>query len=306
MPRKTALLIVNPHCRHGNADMSEARASLRETGWDVIFQSPQDPGRIPELVRRHGGEADVIILGGGDGTMNTAIEALLEVRKPLGVLPLGTANDLARTLGLPQDPLDAIHSLANGVSYAVDLGWVNGKHYFNVASLGISAHMTNKLDPAVKRRWGILGYPVKALEALREARPFTAEVTCDDMHLRLKAVQIAVGNGCYYGGGMRVSEDAGIDDASLDLYAIRPRSLWGYFTLALALRSGRQGHSSGVHMLRGQAITITTRHPQPVNTDGELTTTTPARFRVVPAALPVLVAPDYAARRRKEVTDVTR
>jgi diacylglycerol kinase (ATP) len=107
--------------------------------------------------------------------------------------------------------------------------------------------------------------------------------------VRVKSVQIAVGNGVYYGAGMTIAEDAAIDDQRLDLYSIEVRHWWQVVALLPALRRGNLQPQKLVRTLRGQAFDVITRRPRPVNTDGELTTHTPAHFRVIPAALAVFV-----------------
>jgi YegS/Rv2252/BmrU family lipid kinase len=231
------------------------------------------------------------VLGGGDGTMNAAAEALLETGLPLAILPLGTGNDLARTLGIPLDPVAAAEVAAGGATRRIDLGRVNDKHFFNVASIGLSVRVAEALTGEVKRRLGTLGYPVTVYRVLKEGRAFRAEIRPEGggPPLALQTIQLAVGNGRFYGGGLVVDERAEIDDRLLHLYALRPRPLWRLAARALAFRSGRHDDPGAVEALAGRAFTVVTDRPMRVNTDGEITTRTPARFSVVPAALEVVV-----------------
>jgi diacylglycerol kinase family enzyme len=127
------------------------------------------------------------------------------------------------------------------------------------------------------------------VKALREHRPFRVRIRCDGRLLQLRSIQIAVGNGRHYGGGLTVASDAAIDDYMLDLYSIGPAGLLRLALLAPALRTGRHGEFEGVHLLRGRHIELETSRPMPVNTDGEVTTHTPAVFRTLPAALEMMV-----------------
>ncbi|MHC5722287.1 MAG: diacylglycerol kinase family protein, partial [Nostoc sp.] len=88
---------------------------------------------------------ELVIIGGGDGTLNAAVDALVDTQLPLGILPLGTANDLARTLEIPNSLSEACKIIAYRNLHRIDLGWVNGKHFFNVASLGLSVKITERL-----------------------------------------------------------------------------------------------------------------------------------------------------------------
>ena len=156
----------------------------------------------------HGVQVDTVIVGGGDGTLNTIVDSLVEMNLPLGILPLGTANDLARTLNLPQTIPEACQVIASGYQKYIDLGWVNGKHFFNVASLGLSVAITKKLSRGMKRRWGILSYGITALQAIAQTRPFHAKILTNEQVISVKTIQIAIGNGRYYGGGMAIAADA--------------------------------------------------------------------------------------------------
>ncbi len=286
-----ALLLINRHARQGEKRLSEAISCLKQLGFNLVEESIENPKNISELILRYQHEVDLVIVGGGDGTLNAAVDALVEVQLPLGILPLGTANDLARTLGIPNSLNEACKVIAYGDLRRVDLGLVNGKYFFNVASLGLSVKITQRLTKEVKRRWGILAYAAIALQVIWESRPFSAEIRINGKSLHVKTVQIAVGNGRYYGGGMAVVHDATIDDQRLDLYSLEIAHWWQIIPLLPAMRQGRHIYRRGVRAIQGQNIEIFTRKPRPINTDGEITTYTPAHFRVVPNALAILVPP---------------
>jgi len=137
-------------------------------------------------------------------------------------------------------------------------------------------------------------------DAYRTTRAFRARLRCDGRELQLRAIQITVGNGRHYGGGMTVRDDAAIDDGWLDVYCLRPGSFWGLLALFPALRLGRLRHRESVHVMRGRTIEVRTRRALPINTDGELTTRTPAEFRVVPGALEVFVPASYRSGAKVE------
>jgi diacylglycerol kinase family enzyme len=151
--------------------------------------------------------------------------------------------------------------------------------------------ITQRLTKEVKRRWGIFAYAATALQVIWESRPFQAEIRINGTSFRVKTVQIAVGNGRYYGGGMAVVHDAAIDDQRLDLYSMEIENWWQIILLLPAMRQGRHIYSRNVRVLEGKEIEVFTRKPRPINTDGEITTYTPALFRVIPKAISVLVPP---------------
>ncbi len=284
------LMIANRHSRRGGTDLGAVLERLRAGGLEVeLADLPRKRG-IEHLIRERGREADAIILGGGDGTMNAASTALLDLGRPFAILPLGTANDLARTLGIPQDPLAAAEVILAGKSRRIDLGQVNDRHFFNVASIGLSVRVANALTKDVKRRLGSWSYPITVYRVLKEGHSFSAEVRSGTDVLALRSIQLAVGNGRFYGGGLVVDEAAAIDDHLLHLYSLKPQPMWKLLSRALAFRQGRHDDPEAVEALAGARFEVLTKRPMPVNTDGEVTTSTPARFSVLPAALEV-VAP---------------
>jgi YegS/Rv2252/BmrU family lipid kinase len=284
-----ALFIVNRHSRSGREDLSAVVRLLEEHGFDVRARPVDRSGDVADAIREEADGVDVVILAGGDGTMNAAADALVECQLPLGILPTGTANDLARTLGIPVSVPEALEVIIEGHLRAIDLGRVNGKHFFNVASIGLSAELIRHHTAERKRRWWIFAYVFSIADAYRATVPFRALVRCNGRTVRLRAIQIAVGNGRHYGGGMTVSEHAAIDDEHLDIYVIKPISFWALIALFPKLRWGRMQGSEAISVMRGGEIEIRTRRPMPVNTDGEVTTSTPARFEVVPKVLAVFV-----------------
>lgn len=286
-----ALLIVNRRSRDGNADLDRTVQVLREHDVELIESYPTEPAQVGAAIRSHAARIDCVIIGGGDGTLNAAAPALLSCGVPLGILPLGTANDLARTLGIPSDTAQATEVILHGGRQAIDLGRVNQRYFFNAAHIGLAVTLTRRMSSEVKRRWGVAAYAHAAARAVRENRAFRARIRADGELLPVRSIQITVGNGRHYGGGMTVAPDARIDDHYLDLYSLAPQPWWRLLQLTHALRRGTHGAQQGVLLRHGRRFEVHTRRRMPVVTDGELTTHTPARFDVVPAALQVLVPP---------------
>ena len=285
-----ALILANPHSRSAGAGVDAAAAELHKAGIDVLRPAWREGEPLSEAIERCGDKADFVVIAGGDGSLNAAAPALIDSGLPLGILPGGTANDLARTLGLPLDMVEAAKVIAAGRIRAIDVGEVNGKPFFNVASLGMSASLADRLTRETKRRWGRLAYALTATEVLIEARRFGAVIRPDEGdEVAVRSLQIAVGNGRHYGGGMIVEETARIDDGRLDLYSLEFRDIWKLPFMAFAFRKGRHGLADDVRTMSGPGFEIRTREPMPVNADGEIVTQTPAVFRVRPGAIRVFV-----------------
>ena len=283
LPPRRALLLVNPNARNGGLPLDAIRQTLQEGGIEPF--EPAEFSDCAATITRHASEADLVIVGGGDGTMNAAAPALVETGLPLGILPLGTANDLARSLSLPFDPIAAARCILEEEPKPVDLGWVNGHYYFNVASVGFSADLAAELTAEAKARWGTIGYAIAAFRLLRRARPFRVEIEHDGTTEVVTTIQASVGNGRHYGGGMTVSADATVDDGKLDFYSLEVAHWWRLIALLPALRRGTHGQAMDVRAFRTTEIKLKTRKRRPVNTDGELATHTPAHFKVFPKAV---------------------
>jgi len=281
------LVVVNLHASRAKASFGGAVGCLAEQGFDLDIRQSEDGDSLASVIRDCAGSVDAIVVAGGDGTVNGAIPALIEAGKPVGILPFGTANDLALTLGIPADPVAAAGVIVDGATRAIDVGQVNDRHFLNVASIGLSVKIAEKQDEELKRQWGIFSYVVAAASALTEAERIEAKITCGERSETVQAYQIAIGNGIHFGGGLTVSPEAAIDDGVLDVYAIETASVPELIALAPRLRDGTLVERDDVAFFRGSTVRIETAKPLPVNTDGEVTTETPADFSVLKGALTV-------------------
>ena len=289
-PRR-ALLMLNRTARNGSAPIDAALAILEAGGITVEEVACGQPGELAGAIRERGASVDCVLVGGGDGTLNRAAGGLLDTRLPLGILPLGTANDLARTLGIGPDVAGAARTIVAGETRHIDLGEVNGHLFFNVASIGFSAELARELTAEAKKRWGTLGYAIASARLLLRTRRFTAFIEHDGGTDKVRTVQIAVGNGRHYGGGLTVDLSAEPDDGVLHVYSLEVRHWSRLVTLMPALKRGTHGAQSDVRSFTTREVTIRTRRGRSVNTDGELTTATPALFRVLPRAVQVYAPP---------------
>jgi YegS/Rv2252/BmrU family lipid kinase len=236
---------------------------------------------------------DLVIVGGGDGTVSCAAGRVAGTDATLGVLPLGTANDLARTLEIPSDLPGACDAVAAGKVVDIDLGRANGQPFLNVASVGLSVGVTEALSPRLKRHLGPLAYGIATLHAYRRHEPFRARlefpegdhepVELDDL------LQVGIGNGRHYGGGNAVSPTAGIDDHLLDIYAIVRGRLREHVSIARLLKDGSFIEHERVHHLTSRRVRLVTEPLLSVNLDGEIATTTPTDFAIERNAVHVVV-----------------
>ncbi|MHA6310531.1 lipid kinase [Pantoea sp. S-LA4] len=289
---KTALLLINQRSRKGQTDASRARELLADHGIRLLQPDEQESRSYSELIGAYADRVDAVIVGGGDGTLNAAAPGLMQTGLPLGILPLGTANDFARTLGISPRLEQAVKIIADGQLRPVDLGEVNQHLFLNVSSIGFSAQLAHHLTAESKKRWGVAGYALAAFRLLRQSRPFSATLIHQGERTPIKTVQISVGNGRFYGGGMTVEQQAAPDDGLLDVYSLELQQSWQLIALLPYLRRGTQGRWRNVRAFSTTELTIETRRPHDINADGEIVGQTPAHFRLIANALKVYAPSD--------------
>lgn len=294
---KRVLVVLNNKASGAGAPICDALNLLRDIGMDVDVRTPDDVEHQRFIIRAESLSVDAVVVGGGDGTVNAALKPVLEAGVPLGILPLGTANDLARTLGIPLDPHQACAVIASRCTRAIDVGWANDRPFVNAAGIGLNTRIARLLTPQHKRRLGPLSYPAAAIRSLRQPRRFRARIATREGTRWVSSVQLTVGNGVFYGGGTPLTRDAAIDDGRLDFYSVRPQSPARLLMAGLAVLRGRQAEfGDGVDVAAGTEFDITTVPRMRVALDGEPAFRTPVRFSVTPGVLRVF-APSPAASR---------
>jgi diacylglycerol kinase (ATP) len=292
-------LFVNGASRTGARAYGPTREAMIARGVNLLrCEAVKEPAALPKAVRRAAADGcRLIVIGGGDGSIGPAAGILADLpvdeRPVLGVIPLGTANDFARTLEIPARIDAAVDVLVTGKVVDIDLGRANGHPYVNVASLGLSVGSTRALHPALKKALGPASYPVSTVVAYRRHHPFTLHLDFPDgdheSRELVDLLQVSIGNGQYYGGGQKIAPNAQIDDHLLDVYLIKTGKLRDHLSMRRLVRDGTIiDHDDVVH-LTTRALRLRAETEQPVNLDGELVTSTPVDLRVDRNAFEVLV-----------------
>lgn len=293
-------VVINPRSRRGAAAQPALDARLRAADVTPVFVDPGDDlrGALSAVLAD---APPLVLVGGGDGTIGCAADLVAHTDTVLGVVPLGTANDFARTLEIDTDPARAVEQLLTGRIVDVDLGRAGRSAFLNVASLGLSVAVTERLTARSKKHLGPLAYPWATLRAYRSAGAFSARLHFPDgdhPDLELDGLlQIAVGNGVHYGGGNTVSPTASVDDHLLDLYAIERGRLREHVSIARLLRDGSLVEHDRVRHVVTRRVAISTDDPMPVNLDGEIAESTPLTFEVERNAVHVVVPAHSRAAR---------
>ena len=265
-----------------------AHEQLERCGHTIVICDCSDRGAMGRKFVAERDRVDVVVVGGGDGTLVSAIPGLLESKLPLGILPLGTFNELARTLRIPPRLDDACILLESGARQAIDVGMVNGKPYFNEASLGISTHIASTQTRELKRRLGPLAMPYTTLKALPSFVPFHVNIESEGTRFRLRTLQVTIANSHRF-GGLVENPDAAIDDGMLDIYSFSFARWTDAISVIGSIVTRRFPNVRGVETRRAPSFHIATRRPRHIYTDGEPATKTPADFSVIPRAVTVIV-----------------
>lgn len=286
------LLLTNPNAREGSRDPQELVTRLKEMG-PVVAPECTEPGSMTRAIARYAGSVGRIVVGGGDGTLHSALPALLSANLPVGVLPLGTANDFARSIRLKDVP-DALDAIVAGTTRQVDVGVVNGTFFLNAVSIGLGPRINNDLDSETKAKLGVAGYLIHALRNATNYRGMRAVIECDGEAVSVRSIQITIGNGIHYGGGMTISSAARLDDGILRVLAIRPQSVASLLTYGPAIKSGNIQDDENLLTFAGREVIVRTRYESGVTADGEEVTRTPVECSCLHKALTVFA---HAERR---------
>jgi len=287
---KKFLVFVNPHSRQGAACLEQVEAWMKEQNHQIINPTfDPDKQDMKLLIHQLHVDADAIIIGGGDGSVQHALPALLKISKPLLVLPLGTANNLARTLKIPAEVPQALSLLEAPKTKMLDVGIVNGIPFMTVVGVGLSTRV-NRLTQSHWKRWfGKLAFVFTALKVAFNMDPFRIEIICDGKRHISKSWQVTVCNGSTYGTNLPISDDATLLDNQLHGLSTEVKSIWEGFTLIPHLLRGKFPSELPVTDFKGKEIEIITRRHHHVDVDGDIHTKTPVKISVKPKALLVIV-----------------
>ena len=267
-----------------------AKAGLEAAGITLIgAHAVRDPAALDDVVRRAVADgAPMVIVGGGDGSLARLVGHLAGTSCIFAILPLGTANSFARTLGVPLDLDGAIDTIATGRLRRIDLGRIDDHYFVNAAALGLSPMIGDTVPHKLKRYLGRVGYLGWAIWCLTRFRPFRLTVGNADGEHRTWASEVRVFNGRFH-GGVELIETTDVDSGDLVIQAVTGRSLirlaFDWYAKVVKLKS----RSANTVEFRGTELSLRTRPRQKVSLDGECLARTPVTVRVAQAAVDVVV-----------------
>jgi YegS/Rv2252/BmrU family lipid kinase len=298
--RAPAVLIFNPHAGQklglstnaGGAD--EVRAALRSEGIRFDPCPTEHAGHATELARQAVAEGrELVIAAGGDGTINEVAHGLADTETVLGLMPLGSIMNVARTLWVPRELALAARTIAEGKVLAMDMGRIGDRFFLEAAGVGLDAGLFGYFDrlEGGASRLGVLRAVVRFIRQLGSPR---VGVEYDGGRIQARAPMVSVANGPYVGAAYAIAPDARIDDGLLDVVVFHHTSI-ARVLLHLALIAGGRPlpPPSQARTVRTRSVRVSTRRgrPLPVHADGDPIGGTPVQVEVAPAALRVIVGP---------------
>jgi len=284
------LFIVNPVAGKGLALRSIPRIkeycathSLKCTILETKFK-----GHATALAREFFSTSyDGIIAAGGDGTVREVASALIGSSTPLGILPLGSGNDLSRALNLPNDLFSALSIVNNKSTKAFDVGSSDDFFFLNVASIGLDAEIVRFFAKTKKWLPRKAAYYIAAMIKFLTYKVKTIKLEIDGEIIETKLLFMAIANGTHYGGGMKVNPNGSISDGFFDIILVRPIPRYKIPFLMAAFAAGRHLHLPYVTVYRCKDIKITCDESLLVNGDGDIVATTPVNFSVLSGSIHV-------------------
>jgi diacylglycerol kinase (ATP) len=288
-------VILNPHA--GTADTGALQQALAPLG-DVVLRMTQQAGDAKRFAEEAIADGyDLVVAAGGDGTLNEVLNGLAKDfnRARLGVIPLGTGNDFARSIHMPADIPGALDVLLAGSTRTVDVVRVASdqtRYFVNVSAGGFSGLVDEQLTEDLKRTWGPLAFLGSAVAALPNLSDYCTSVTFDDEEsLEMQVFNLVVANAQFAAGGIPIAPAASIDDGLADVLIVPAASMPKLALLVPQILLGQHLDSDLVTFRRTRKVYVESHPGMWLSVDGELIGNEPALFEVLPRALRVIVGP---------------
>jgi len=291
----SAALIVNAKSRNGQALFDRACAALEPLGIAVDAHAVEDPRDLDATIQKAlAKNPELVILGGGDGTISGLVDHLVGRDITLGVLPLGTANSFCRTLGIPLDIEAAVDVIVNGEPRRIDLGMIGDDYFANAATMGIAPQIAETVPHGLKKWLGRAGYLSWAVLQFVRFKPFWITVDTGRGPQHLKVVEVRIANGRYH-GGEEMMEEAEVDSGDIVIECVRGhvkrRLIANWAANLLRLPQRRED----IVVFRGNSIRLDSQPRLPISIDGEVLARTPIVAKIAAAVIEVMVPRENAA-----------
>ncbi|MEO7962698.1 MAG: diacylglycerol kinase family protein [Gemmatimonadaceae bacterium] len=289
---RRALLVVNPAARLAVARLPIAQKAFRRAGVECEPMLTTHPGHATVVAAEHGARFDAVFTLGGDGTAMEVVGALVGTGIPVGILPGGTGNLVARALGTPLNVARAVPALITGSSREIDLGKLSDGRYFAFAAgIGIDATMVATTTAEAKRRYGVAAYVGTAIRASLALEQFTLRATIDGVIHVLPATAVLLANfGAVLQGLFTLGPAISPYDGMLDLCVFSPADVRDAVSVGWRIMRKDFAPHPSMHFFKGRTFHLETEPSRPMQADGELLGTTPLGASIAPLAACVLTA----------------
>jgi YegS/Rv2252/BmrU family lipid kinase len=285
-------LLVNPHSAHGRSlkllPKVERELDARRIAFRVERTRGLEDGVQRALRAVEAGEVPVVL--SGDGLIGAVGGAMAGAETPLGMIPSGRGNDLARVLGIPDDPAGAVAVLAAGAARPIDVGEANGRRFLGIVSVGFDSE-ANRLANETTFMRGNFVYAYAAVRTLLTWKPGRFTIRVGEERHRFTGYSVSVANGRAFGGGMFIAPEAELDDGEFDVVTVGEVGKLRFVGNLPKVFKGTHVEEDEVHVFRASRLELTASRPYPVYADGEHLTELPAQLRILPRALRVLAPP---------------
>jgi YegS/Rv2252/BmrU family lipid kinase len=279
MSSKHIALIVHG-ARIERGDVRHLIKWVREKGHLVETHGTNEPAQAAAIAAdaaRRG--VDVVVAAGGDGTVNEVVNGLDGYDVPLGIIPLGTANDFARQVGIPPDADHAMDVILRRKPRRLDTASLNGRRFLNVSTGGVGAEVTVETPAEAKESLGAMAYAISGMRKLAAFHAGHARFSGDDFHYEGEFLMFAVGLTRSTGGGTMVTPRASAVDGLLDVCIVEGMTRKEFARIALRVRRGEHVGRNGVHYAQLPAVTIEADAAIDVNVDGEFSNARTLTYR---------------------------
>jgi diacylglycerol kinase (ATP) len=231
---------------------------------------------------------DVVIAGGGDGTINEVLNGIAGSKSQLGIIPLGTTNVLSLELKIPYEPLEACKFIVSNKPKKLDIGKVNDRYFLSWAGIGLDSRMIQDTEniPQLKLIFGKIAYPLSGLKTLLTYTPSRISVEADGKHY--SGYFVLVGNISYYGGKFKVLPKAQANDGKLDICIFKKKNLIHNFRYGMAIGIGQHVNYDDVVYMQVKKIRLDSFKPALIHADAELVSKTPAEIIIKPRFVDVI------------------
>ncbi|MGN8072263.1 diacylglycerol/lipid kinase family protein [Mucilaginibacter sp. 22184] len=292
--KRKALFIINPISggkkKDGVPDLIDQNIDKAVFDATIVFSDGVSHARIIALEAV--GKYDIIVAVGGDGTVNEIASAIVGSDTALGIVPYGSGNGLARFLGVPMNPNQAIQALVKGNAETIDSGTVNGQPFFNMAGMGFDAHISEVFSHGKKR--GFISYIKSSIEEISRYGEQQYHIEIDGKVYERNAFMLSIANSSQYGNNAHISPKASVQDGLLDVCLIRKFPLWRFPEMGIRMLTKTSESTSYVEIIRGKQINVTRQTEGPIHLDGEPQVMgTAIHINIVPNSLKVIVGPTY-------------